>query len=287
MSTVHSIHLSTDVIERLRRRPRVTSTNAKNVRDVFLYNARLNLFIPVAINAYNHHMNGADVANQRRKHLTTQRKHNLRTWRPLFHWLLDITLTNCFILWRLQARRKDPRVDWDPVEFNRALRDSLFAINLSQEHSPEIDQPITNSSRQATEVCGVNPEITEASRRVKYQVTQRKIPSKRIRGVLLGVPKRVEAATNIQAIEHAHSHTMIRVDDSKRRDCWGCQIMGRPPRPRSKTSSGGRPPLQDITNKQGEKKWAKRVKAKCLQCDAPLCVHGGCWETYHNSKKFS
>jgi hypothetical protein len=35
MSTVHSIHLVEDGIERFRRRPRVTSTNAKNVRDVF------------------------------------------------------------------------------------------------------------------------------------------------------------------------------------------------------------------------------------------------------------
>jgi hypothetical protein len=104
----------------------VISTNAKNVRDVFLYNPRLNLFISLAIDAYNYHMNGADVANQRRKHLITQRKHNLRNWRPLFHWLLDVTFTNCFILWRLQARRKDSEVNWDPIEFNKALRDFLF-----------------------------------------------------------------------------------------------------------------------------------------------------------------
>jgi hypothetical protein len=37
-------------------------------------------------------MNGADVANQRRKHITTQRKANKRTWRPLFFWLLDMVL---------------------------------------------------------------------------------------------------------------------------------------------------------------------------------------------------
>jgi hypothetical protein len=69
--TVHSIHLPTDVIEKLRRKPRVTFINAKNVRDVFLYNARLKLFIPLAINNYNYHINGTDMANQRRKHLIT------------------------------------------------------------------------------------------------------------------------------------------------------------------------------------------------------------------------
>ena len=39
------------------------------------------------------------------------------------------------------------------------------------------------------------------------------------KGVLLGVPKKVEEVTNVRMIEHAHSHTMIRVDDCKRRDC--------------------------------------------------------------------
>jgi hypothetical protein len=63
MLIVHFIHLFSDVIKRFRRRPRVIFTNAKNVRDVFLYYPRLDLFIPLAINAYNYHMNGADVAN--------------------------------------------------------------------------------------------------------------------------------------------------------------------------------------------------------------------------------
>jgi hypothetical protein len=31
----------------------------------------------------------------------------------------------------------------------------------------------------------------------------------------------------------------------------------------------------------------KKVKAKCLQCDVPLCVHGGCWDICYDSKKFS
>lgn len=85
----------------------------------------MKLYIPTAIDAYNHHMNGADIANQRQKHCKTQRKHNLHTWRPLFHWLLDIALANFFILWRMQARLKDPKAECDPKEFNQVLADAL------------------------------------------------------------------------------------------------------------------------------------------------------------------
>jgi hypothetical protein len=62
-STVHSIHLSIDIIERLRRRSRMISINTKNIRDVFLYNARLKLFILLIIDDYNHYINETDIAN--------------------------------------------------------------------------------------------------------------------------------------------------------------------------------------------------------------------------------
>jgi hypothetical protein len=193
MSTVHSIHLVKDVVKHFRRRPRVTFTNAKNVRDVFLYHPRLDLFIPLAIDNYNHHINEADVANQRRKHLITQRKHNLRNWRPLWHWLLDIILTNCFILWKMQARRKDPKANWDPVEFNRALVDSLMIYNPSQARSSTANQVIINSVPTAI-------ETVQASQK-KNTVIQREIGPQRVnREVLLGVSKKVEKVTNVRMI---------------------------------------------------------------------------------------
>jgi hypothetical protein len=45
---------------------------------------------------------------------------------------------------------------------------------------------------------------------------------------------------------------MIRVNDNKRRDYWGCQIKGKLPRPRKPPI--GRPSLQDITNKKQKEK---------------------------------
>ena len=46
---------------------------------------------------YNHHMNGVDRADQLRSYYTTQTKHN-KTWKALWHFLLDTTTTNAYKL---------------------------------------------------------------------------------------------------------------------------------------------------------------------------------------------
>jgi hypothetical protein len=244
VSTVHSIHLPTDVVETLRRRPRVTSSNARNVKPIFGDSWRLKLFIPLAIHLYNHYMNGADLANQRRSHLTTQRKHNVRTWRPLFYWLLDVTLTNCFILWRLQARRGGTNIDWDPVEFNRALGSALLVYSSAQES-------IASSPAKA-------PLKTIAPNRYK--------------GVLPGIPMKVEEVTDLRSLLVARSHDMR--TETFRRECIGCKIDG-------KASRGARQVDASLANVE----FAKKVNTRCLQCNVYLCRKGKCWERFHNSRK--
>jgi hypothetical protein len=69
--TVYNIYFQEDVIERNRKRSRVTFMNIKNVREIFNNCTRRILFISLAINIYNHYMNGADIANQLRKFLIT------------------------------------------------------------------------------------------------------------------------------------------------------------------------------------------------------------------------
>jgi hypothetical protein len=180
----------------------------------------------------------------------------------------------------MQARRKDLKANWDPVEFNRALVDSLMMYDLFKASFLTSDQPITNNASVVT-------EAVQASRK-KNNVIQREIKFQRVsKKTFLGISKKIEEITNVQLVEQAHSHTMIRVDDSKRRECWGCQIKNRFIRPKKKAPPGGHP-LQDITNKQGKKtNWAAKVKATCLQCNASLYVYGKCWDIYHRSKKFS
>jgi hypothetical protein len=62
ITTVHNIHFQENVIERNRKKPRVTSINAKNIREVFNNGTRRILFISLT-NVYNYYMNGADIAN--------------------------------------------------------------------------------------------------------------------------------------------------------------------------------------------------------------------------------
>ena len=52
-----------DKIIRLRRRPKKTSTNAALVRPIFGDLVCKALLIPTVIDAYNHYMNGVDLAN--------------------------------------------------------------------------------------------------------------------------------------------------------------------------------------------------------------------------------
>ena len=82
-------------ITRKRKRPSKTSTNAKTSRVVFGSSAVKELAIPEFIDTYNHLMNGVDVADQLRSYYTSQRIH-LKTWKPLWHFLLDNTVCNCF-----------------------------------------------------------------------------------------------------------------------------------------------------------------------------------------------
>jgi hypothetical protein len=101
MLTVHTVHKGADdTVERKRKRPRPTSTNFSVVGKVFEDNPFLWLFIPQFVDEYNHHMNGVDVANLHRAHLSNQRGRCLRNWRPEFSFLLNVSLVNCYILWR-------------------------------------------------------------------------------------------------------------------------------------------------------------------------------------------
>lgn len=84
-----------------RRKPRSTSTNATAVRRVFGDSHRKLLFIPTVVDDYNHHMNGVDLADQRRAAYTTHQR-SQRNWMSLFWFLLDISLVNAHILFLLR-----------------------------------------------------------------------------------------------------------------------------------------------------------------------------------------
>jgi hypothetical protein len=124
----------------------------------------------------------------------------------------------------MQARKQDSKTNWNPVKFNKAIKDSLLAYD-----------PTTHTSEQISTR--------------KNAVIQREIPAKRIKnGLLLGIPKKIEEVTNVNSIAHARAHTLKKVDRSQRKEYIGCKIRGLPSRPHTK-GQGGRPVLGDITNK--------------------------------------
>ena len=82
-------------ITRKRKRFSKTFTNAKTFRVVFGSFAVKELALFEFIDIYNHFMNGVDVADQLRSYYISQRVH-LKIWKPLWHFLLDTTVCNCF-----------------------------------------------------------------------------------------------------------------------------------------------------------------------------------------------
>ena len=85
------------VIKRPRKRPNKTRTGAFQTRKRFGNEIVKVLEIPKLIDLYNHHMGAVDQFDQLKSYYDTARKHR-KTWRSLFHMLLDIILVNCFKL---------------------------------------------------------------------------------------------------------------------------------------------------------------------------------------------
>lgn len=102
LSTIHQISGEMSFVERIRRQPRVTSTNAHNVQSVFNGQHTAKLSIPKIINDYNFNMNGVDISDQYRSYYSTQLT-VFRTWLPLFFWILDTTVINTYRIHKVQG----------------------------------------------------------------------------------------------------------------------------------------------------------------------------------------
>jgi hypothetical protein len=90
--------------------------------------------IPIAIDAYNHYMGGVDIANQYRAVFTTLRPQNLRYWKPLFYWLLDIAIVNSYLL--ALAITGVSRGHRDHQKYQEALAEALMTYCEAPEHNP-------------------------------------------------------------------------------------------------------------------------------------------------------
>ena len=86
------------------------------------------LDIPEFIDLYNHFMNGVDVADQLRSYYTRQRTH-FKSWKPLWHFLLDTTVTNAYKTAHCTPERPNGEA-WEHLShkrFRTKLASQLFA----------------------------------------------------------------------------------------------------------------------------------------------------------------
>ena len=92
------------MIIRTCKRSSSTSTSVSIIRSVFEDLPVKKLSISVAINVYNHYMSEINTANQYQADFTTFWLQNYCYWKSLFHWLLDIILTNSYLLAKASCR---------------------------------------------------------------------------------------------------------------------------------------------------------------------------------------
>lgn len=128
LTTAHSLHRAEDTISRDRKRPKLTSTNAKITRPIFGDYHRKALEIPGVIDDYNHHMNGVDLANQLRAWMTCQRPGVYKPWQPLWYWLLDICACNAYLIWKSSHLELDQWSTRLHRKFQEGLIDALLHV---------------------------------------------------------------------------------------------------------------------------------------------------------------
>lgn len=100
ISTAHSLHRQEDRIERQRKRPKLTSTNATQAYSYFEGQSKKWLKVPIPIDDYNHGMNGVDTASQIRGGFSVHRPTEVKWWRPILYWILDICANNAYLIWK-------------------------------------------------------------------------------------------------------------------------------------------------------------------------------------------
>ena len=126
----------TDMVIRSRKRPSSTHTSASITWPVFESLSIKDLPILTVINVYNHYMSEVDTANWYHADFTTLQSQNLCYWKPLFHWLLDIVLTNNYLLAKASRRPQIEEFRWyyNYQQFLEALAKALMTYDKAPEH---------------------------------------------------------------------------------------------------------------------------------------------------------
>ncbi|KAI3528196.1 hypothetical protein CABS02_15177 [Colletotrichum abscissum] len=89
----------TSEVVRNRRRPAGNTAAKKAAREVFSPDVRKDLRIPLAVDEYNHRMNGVDTSDQMRSYYDFNRPVRRGSWQALaWNFLLEVIIINTFLL---------------------------------------------------------------------------------------------------------------------------------------------------------------------------------------------
>ena len=94
VSTIHSIG---SIIQRNRRRPRITQNNKAHVSKVWGAAGVMKVYIPLLVDHYNHWMGGVDLSDQRIVYYMPDLR-CVRNWIPLFIQLLSMIRNNSYLV---------------------------------------------------------------------------------------------------------------------------------------------------------------------------------------------
>ena len=89
-------------------------------------------------------MCGVDIADQLRSYFNTQRTHR-KTWKPLFHFLLDTVLGNSYLLSSYRPTNHRATRHEGHKKFRRDLRDALYERSI-QKPQPRMQNKPTRRS---------------------------------------------------------------------------------------------------------------------------------------------
>ena len=227
-----------------RKRPAGTGKGNDAVRKAFGQRFTMWAEIPDFIPQYNHNMNGVDIGDQLRKSFSTLRK-CFKTWKPLWHFLLDLTTANSFLLSAWSPKDDDPAFEKQRNDrrAHYAFQKALY-IGLLQE---------------AIEDRAKNPPQP---------------PPAPIRQPL---PNRVEGSKDIS------EHHIQKVE--KYGECSSCQAAKRWATKREARKALQELSNNSVINKEGAKARKKedrppRSLYKCDTCDIYLCGKGDCWKEH-------
>jgi hypothetical protein len=141
---MHTVHNVSDYVERERRRPSKTSTNATVVRKAFGEAVTKKMHIPRFIDDYNYHMGGVDIANQYRESYETHRT-SWRNWICIFSWIIDQAIINTYRV--MYTHQLEQGIKPHKIISAKAWREQLYHHLFSFSNDPSIRNRYARSEK--------------------------------------------------------------------------------------------------------------------------------------------